>query len=108
MLTLPSSMHVLVLCLDELYMMTQVNNQREETHARSTGSFRVGGMSRKAFKCAAAGQCICPPILGVTDHSLCSACAESTVAASPCLIAMSQRHSVQCSAINPSTLRFKG
>ena len=56
---------------------------------------RVGGMSRKALKCAAAGQCYCPPILGVTDHSLSSAGAESTVLASPCLIAMSQRPSVQ-------------
>ena len=60
---------------------------------------RVGGMSRKAFECAAAGQCFCPPILGVTDHSLSSAGAESTVVASPCLNAMSQRPSVQCSAI---------
>ena len=56
---------------------------------------RVGGMSRQAFECAAAGQCFCLPILGVTDHSLSSAGAESTVVASPCLIAMSQRPSVQ-------------
>ena len=58
-------------------------------------------MSRKAFKCAAAGQCSCPPILGVTDPSLCSAGAESIVVASPCLIAMSPRHSVHGSAIQP-------
>ena len=58
-------------------------------------------MSRKAFKCAAAGQCSCPPILGVTDHSLSSAGAESTVVASPRLFAVSLQHSVQCSAIQP-------
>ena len=53
------------------------------------------------MKCAAAGQCSCPPILGVTDHSLSSAGAESTVVASPRLIAVSLQHSVQCSAIQP-------
>ena len=64
-------------------------------------SLRVGGMSRQALECAAAGQCSCPPILGVTDHSLSSAGAESTVVASPRLIAVSLRHSVQCSTIQP-------
>ena len=62
-------------------------------------SFRVGGTSRKAFECAAAGQRICPPITGVSDHSLRSAGAEGTVVASSRLGAVPQRHSVQCSAI---------